>query len=359
MPRKYYDRKSISFIFNTVSLSILLISLGILLYYFFYSNLLDVSKALSQNIDESTRLSLTNKQIFYELGKLISGVLLSTGGLSLLLEISTIKKFIVGAISDFTKSAYFDLSNYNVDDLNSLQKRIVLAKNKHKSLTVNSINNSVYVLEEELNKLLMGLYYEYHDMTTIIIPDMTKSLFNKKVSIEYKIVNLFEIKNSIQFQISLIKGTSITTKGEFNVKKFQVNDTIFKKEEIESFTYLEEIKDETSNFSHKIIFKRDFDICKEHTIYIEYEYNIPIDDLTHSFKLPLPSKKINHSIILSGEEAPKWSLFVNGFASWFHHKSNFKREFQTTHSTPTNCDIRFNYWSLPGAGYVVSLKNKV
>lgn len=341
----------INFSVNTKYFMIGLIIVGVVVYIL-TQNLLNV-----QGISFEWKTSL-------EILKLLSGTAISTGILSLILRISSMKS----AIADVVLKTYdefkrdilkgdFVLDGYDDETLDNIHKKIVLHRSKDKVLDIGKLNNSVYALEKNLANLTLGLHWEHHSRTTVITPDKKNNIFKKRVETEYKVINLHELDNKVQFALSLIKGTKIND--NFKITVFKINNENLSSQ-IDEFTEVINTNDGGGYIPYPIEVKFKKDLCKrkEHTVKLVYEYIIPMNDLSQGYKLSKPCQKLNHTIILDGLEASEWELDTSAYTAWYCEDSELLKEFQISQPTSNHVKIDFNYWSLPGAGYMVTLRKK-
>lgn len=334
----------------------LLIGLGLLFYA-----LSTVSNALLLKIvttDTFIKIVKNISILVFDIIKLLSGVALSSGFLTLLLEISTVKDVVLDVYNAFMRQvlkANFDLSTYSKETLDNLQKNILIQKND-KKIDAQMLDDSVYVLEKNLNTLLLGLFYKNDDATYRIIPDEERQVFTKKVSISYTIFNYFKLKNNrIKFELNFDKNGSEDITKKINVTKFVINNTDLTLAVSELITP-QEIPDKNK---YRVIFEKPLQECLKHDVKIEYEYEVPMTDFTQSFKLLLPCKRFCHKILLDGKDMKNWELTINGFASFFYAESEIEDQFKVLRPTTHNAEIQFNKWILPGAGYVVSFRRVI
>lgn len=382
--------EKVNFIISKKYFTLFLVIIGAI-GFVFSQNLIDNLNSQAINTSTSTQVPqsviTTFYKIFLEIIKLLSGTCVSTGVLSLILRISSMKsdfkETVLDTYNKFAKeilvknfnykeaieekykdilNSNFDLSNYDKSSLEVLHKKIIAQllnnkSNNHK-ISYRDLDNSIYALESKIRDLSTGIFYEYHDMKTRILPDSKNKIFKKQIKSEFKVINNHRRENKIEYKFYFYKGTEPTLEN-FIITRFKINERTFEKEEIAEFLNLDQFdSEENSQFSHRITFYYPLHDCKEHIIYLDYEYILPITDLTHSYKLPYPSKKLNHNIAIA-QELEQWELNVNGFSSWFHKGSDLKRELKVDQNTQTSAIIDFNYWTLPGAGYVVSYNRKV
>jgi hypothetical protein len=303
-------------------------------------------------------------KIFVDIVKLLSGTLISTGLISLFLRISTMRQNIETSVIKIYKEfmskillADFNLEGYDGNVLNNLKRRIVLHTSNNSTMDVNMLNSSVYSLEKTLVKFTKGLYLEYHERTTIITPNKAKNVFKKKVITKYKTVNLYGLANKIDIELSLLPGTD-TSINNFKFSDFYINNTNLCSE-IDELTKFDNSSEANYNtYMYKVKFSRPLQKCKEHVIKLTFEYEVPMFDLTHTYRISTPCKKLNHNIILDGKEAQEWELIVSGFAPGINDDAEDGNNYQVSLLTSSNAQINFQDWTLPGEGYVVILKSK-
>lgn len=341
---------------STKSFMIILIVLGILIHVL-VQNYIDLCCNTKENIN-------TNYKIFLEIIKILSDTAISTGVLSLFLGITSIKSNLKECVIDTYKdleshilSCDFNLSNYDNNTLNVLCKKIVVQQLNLNNFSYDKLDDTIYVLEKNLRDLI-GLFYEYDEMDVMLIPDLRNNIIKKRVRMEYSIINYYKVENKIGFSIQYNKNKSLQ-KNDVNITHFQINGTVYDKEQIDTFTSVNPKEDSNGDTYYVFEFHKNLDHqCEKHVVYISLEYDLPIDDLTHSFKLPLPSKRMNHNFAVSGDDSSKWRLNTHAFTSWFNKNSPFEKEFRVIAHSPQSVEIKFNHWTLPGAGYVVSLSNE-
>lgn len=350
---------TIQFAVTTKTFIVILIAGG-LVGYILTQNSLNMS--IAQSATTIVPITLPSwYNVLLEILKLLSGTAITTGILSLFLRISSMKSnisdIVIDTYDDFKKSILkidFDLNGYDNNTLDQLQKRIVLHKNQNKIMTIDSLNESIYALEENLSNLTNGLFWDYHERTTIITPDKKNNIFKFRQVTEYNVTNLYGLENKIEFSLSVLKGTNIS-EDNIKISHFQINNTDLSNE-VKNFQKIEEISESHySPYSHMLKFKRDLQRCREHIVKYTYEYDVPMFDVSHTYRLSKPCKKLNHTILLGGTEASEWSLDVNAFTSWYYDTSELKKNYQVLSPISNSAQINFNYWSLPGAGYVIVL----
>lgn len=290
--------------------------------------------------------------VLYNILSCLGTTLLSVGLVSILVELSTIQSVVTKAI----KSVYtgdVPLEQYSESHLKKLKNRI----SAHLlSGTVNKLQKSVYSLEPQLLELTNNLYYEYHSMNCDIYPDDSKGIFTKKIKIEYKIINEYNLENSVRLGLSLYNLQEGMTNDQrisgVRIKKFMVNKTdLINDSQIVKNIILTDV-DDHYEYDYVYSFERPLQKCKEHTVILEYEYDTAQSDLTQSWKLKYPCKKIQHTVTIKGNN--QWNLKANAFASFYHANSKLETRFNVEQSIDKCTKVVFDEWTIPGAGYVVS-----
>lgn len=285
----------------------------------------------------------------------------SAGLISLFLEISTIKEVVNGALKDIL-NCNVPLEAYSDDKLRELEVRIAATR---LGVEENFIKNSVYKMQEKLLLISNGLYYEFYMVKYYITPDEENRVFHKKVCMKYKIVNRFGNDNVIKHNFSLYdtkdKMTDEERKKKFKVNKFIINKDDMASEIEDCIEVIPIEKKENSVYQYNVKFMRKLQKCEEHTVTLEFEYDVPIDDLTQVFKLVLPCKSLEHTMIMQNvkgknQNNKEWKLRASAFTSFYcnqNDESGFNVEIE-----PGYVKVNFRDWAIPGAGYVVFFNEK-
>ena len=355
--------ESIKFIFNKNAITKILIIGGIVIYI--------LSRIFMDVIpDVQPADSMVNKvlkyicHVLFDVLKVLAGVAISSGVISLLLEISTMKATVLDvnrSLMDNILNADFDLQNYSTDVLDRLHKNIVICKNQNK-ISLEMLENSIYTVEPYINRLLTGLFHEYHLMTSWITPDEERSVFKKRIQCKYNVINYYELKNEIVLKLAFLQEKALETdeekKKKLEITKFRINnmDLI---EEVPELLFVENISGKYhSVYDYWVVFKKNLQESSCQHVEINYEYEVPITDLTQSYKIMKPCKNFRHKVYLDGGDFNRWQISVSGFASLFYSGSELESSFKVTEDTPHCAEVYFDNWILPGAGYVISLNRK-
>lgn len=295
-------------------------------------------------------------KIIISVANSIGLTLISVGLVSILIEISTINSVVNKAIKTVL-SDDVPLESYSDGFLGRLKNKISA---QLINVSINKLQKSVYVLEPELLNLTNSLYYEYHNLHCDVIPDESQHNFLKKCKIEYKIINENNFDNWVKLGLSLydIKPDMRDEDRLHNVKikKFYVNETNLIDDPFIEKTINPTHIDDLYEYDYTYVFKRQLQKCREHKVVLEYEYITTQKDLTQSWKLKYPCKKIEHTITIKGKN--DWRLKANAFASFFHADSKLQNAFKVEQSIDKSAKVEFDNWTIPGAGYVISYNNK-
>lgn len=328
--------------FSSKSISIILTIIGILLILI-----------TSLEISDDATVFL---KVIISAGNSIGLTLLSVGLVSILIEISTIDSVVNKAIKTVL-SDEIPLESYSDSFLSRLKNKISAELT---GISINNLQKSVYILEPNLLDLTNSLYYEYHKAQCDVIPDKSKQIFLKKFKIEYKIINENGFDNWVKLGLSLydIKPNMSNEERLNNVKikKFFVNDTNLIDDPLVERSIIPTDVDDLYEYDYTYIFKRQLQKCREHKVVLEYEYTTTQNDLTQSWKLKYPCKKIEHSVTIKGKN--DWRLKANAFASFYHTDSKLQNFFKVEQTIDKSAKIEFDKWTIPGAGYVISYNDR-
>lgn len=299
--------------------------------------------------------------VFIEIGKLLCGVAISSGFIGLLLEVATIKSIILDVLNTILDADY-KLDSYSIEKLNLIKKRVIIAGHK-KLFTESELENSIYTLEYNINKLITSRYYELDETYCWIEPDEDSQVFKKTFKRKLIICNKCNDSNFFKMTLKLIKNkdTDIGKMLIFKEFKVFVDDRMQEpqdlKDEVQRSIKTENLPDDDlSLYTHKLSINKRLDGNKRLTVTMEYCYSAPISDFTQSFKSVLPCKEFCHKIFIKGKYDNNWTFAINGFASLFYPGSDLSDKFKVDVHTNKSGEIIFNHWCLPGTGYVVSLR---
>lgn len=257
------------------------------------------------------------------------------------------------------------MESYSNERLKHINNLIAAKRGK---VQTDFIPNSIYSVEPQLIDILNGLYYEYYNATYIITPDEKNDIFKKKVTLDYEIKNLFDMDNKVCHKIALYDNMSNVEEKErnncFHVNSFRINNTDLSNE-VDSYIKIIDNNDKNSSYNYIVQFERELQHCKSHKIHIEFDYEVPISDISQIFRLSYPCKSTKHSIhiVNNHHNVPKnkqceWSIVGTAFTSFYYNGSP-KKEMRVKRPVDTNIEISFDDWCIPGAGYsVYFIKNK-
>ncbi len=293
---------------------------------------------------------------FLNIVSTIGNTLFSAGIVSVLVEISTIKNLVSNALENVLQGN-ISLDSYSNKVLKNINRKIAA---KRGGIPLEGVDNSIYSVEPKLIDLLDGLYYNYYNMTYEITLDNNMSVFKKYVILEYEIINEHDKNNKVSHSIRLCnldkKMTDEEKKASFKIISFIINETDLS-DEVEQYKKILPIKDKHSEFQYVVKFERELQHCKKHKIHLEFEYEVPMEDISQIFRLTHPSKAMTHEIYINNDNGTKWSIHGSAFVS-FYSKENNSQGFHVKKKHDTHLQISFNNWCIPGAGYVAYLAKK-
>lgn len=147
-----------------------------------------------------------------------------------------------------------------------------------------------------------------------------------------------------------------TRKEKFKVTKFTINNTDLSSE-VENYIEIINVTEKSSSYQYMIKFERELQHCISHKIHIELEYEVPISDISQTFRLSYPCKSINHNIHVKNIKNENWTIVGTAFTSFYYAQKN-NRSMHVKRPVDTNIAIQFDTWCIPGAGYSVYLVKK-
>lgn len=214
-----------------------------------------------------------------------------------------------------------------------------------------------------LLQLCQKEYYKFHSTKYYITPDKNSGLFHIKCITEYEIINKQENEIPLRFKMKLYftkKGMSheeIKDAFVFNEMKVNGKDIKDYKDKME-ITDTNEKFDAYYDYKMKLVLKLGYE--KVYRVKLDYEFDVPINDRTQSYKISLPCKNLEHEInILEDKETgQKWEVNATAFASFYVKQGDYSSTFKVKQSRDDSATVLFNDWTIPGAGYVMSYREK-
>lgn len=299
-------------------------------------------------------------KVMSDLLSVIGTTLFSAGLVSVIIEISTIKNIVKIALNELL-DCNFPLESYSDENLAYLNKRIASIRSE-RDMTVEYIENSIYSLEPKMLEMSSGLYYSHHIRHTTVIPDVKNNVFRKSVVLKYELINNFGLDNKI-FHSFMLYDTSPNMTDEERKKKFKVTKFTINKDdltgEVDNLISINSIKrSNKTTYEYEVIFNRKLQTCKKHKVTLEFEYEVPIFDVTQTYKANLPCKRLEHTTHIKMDVTTKeeWGLQGSAFTSFFCDTSEKDSGFEVEQNEDTLIKVNFNNWVIPGAGYVIYFK---
>lgn len=305
-----------------------------------------------------------NKYLFinslFNILEIVGTTSFSAGLVSVIVEISTIKSLVSDALNNVLLGE-LPLDSYSDNRLEGINNLIAARRRK---INKEFVRHSIYSLEPKLIELLDGLYYEYYFGNYVITPDIERGVFKKQVTLKYEIINKFDKDNKISHLVSFYDTENdmdnYRRKQKFNVTKFIINKTDLSQEVDNYIDIVNITQGSHSTYQYTVKFERELQHCQRHKIHIEFEYEVPIHDITQVFRLTLPCKKIEHAIYMqngrNGEN--NWKLHGHAFTSFYCKEEDGENSFRVEQHVDSNIKINFQNWCIPGAGYVIYFSKK-
>lgn len=226
-------------------------------------------------------------------------------------------------------------------------------------IKLEDIDKTTYKYEQQLLDSVTSLYYEYHNVRYIIIPNEEKGIFHINAKVDYVIVNKFNEENYMRFKI---KGYSLQKEDmtiDFKLINFEIND---EQQDLSKYE-VEEIEKSTNDayYDYKIKINTNLGKGRKVKVKLDYEYVVPIYDIKQSYKITYPCKRLQHEVYIKQDKISndKWTVSASAFATFFNKQKRFDDKFKVEQTLENSLKILFDEWVLPGAGYVtVYSKNK-
>ena len=281
--------------------------------------------------------------------------LASAGLVSILIECSTIKGIMESAIKSVLEGD-IDYSVYSQKVLKRMTydiaaQRCTPVKNNEE------LKNSLYKNEEKIIEAINGLYYEYHNADFIIEYDGDR--FIKTAKLNYVIINKNGYDNKVTKTIYLFGDNSNISDEErrkkFNIKKLIVNGEDYTEEANNEITIKTVERPKDSVYKYVVSFEKKIDPdIKKAKVEMVIEYEVPITDLIHVYKMIYPCKNAEHNIYIKGDN---WELDGAAFAEFDCDYDNEKNKCAIKQTVSNNIKVNIKDWCMPGAGYITSYKH--
>ncbi len=289
--------------------------------------------------------------------EIIGTTLFSSGLVSVIVEISTIKNLVTHAFRNIL------CGDFELDGLN--QNALITLKNKiaSKLVDVNEKNilNSPYKYEKKLLDMVNEKYYEHHNITYHITPDENNGCFHVRTIIDYHIVNKNQIENYFEVRLKLYKipnansdsdiGNNFEVKIKINKENIDTNDVL----SIEPVTH----QGESTYYDSKVIIYKDLKGVRN-KIRAEILYDVPLFDICQSFKISAPCKNIEHKFYINKDvqTGQEWMIQANAYSTFYHRQDEEESNYKVEQNVDDSLIIRFKDWALVGNGYCVFYQKK-
>lgn len=287
--------------------------------------------------------------------------LVASAVVSLILEISNLKSFFSGILGNILGDE-FPLNAYSKENLEEFHKRLICYL-CDKEIEVGQLENSLYSYEKIIRDKVTSVYYEYHTVKYFFTPDEVNGVFNVRAEITYKVVNKYKQPNPMNFRIKTFclngKDGYEDYENNFVLEQFTINNKVVDRKCVK----IEDIPKSNNKtyYDYKIKIEKDLGKEKENIIKLIYEYRIPIYDITQSYKVTYPCKRLEHEFKIFPDKTTKknWTLQGFAFAPFFCKQKGYESEFKVKQDTEDALSVKFEKWVFPGAGYVVAFKTDV
>lgn len=347
-------KKRLNVTFGISTLTKFLIIIGLIVYAISY---LDYS-----NVPRISIFNVQVKDILKNLG--MTGI--SAGLVSIVVEISSIKSVINDAILKVV-SGEFPYEKFDTKRLDELHTQISVHRCTE-DVSINSLNDSVYSLEQKLLNVSEDIYYEYNKANFVIEHDPQKKVFKKKAEFNYYIIDKYGKDPKVSFELYVIHPSDAISEQMlsdlFRIKKFEVKPDNGPKNDLTDKTHLythicSTEKKLHTMYKYKIIFEYKLTPNTGNKVTLEYEYEIPDYDILQSYKVNYPCRKIEHTFnIASVDRSEKWELAGDAYTAFSFPEAGEDEGSVVKQSVPNSMRVQFENWSLPGAGYVVAFLKK-
>ena len=173
--------------------------------------------------------------------------IVAAGGVSIMLELSTIKSYISQAFHNilFCK---FPIEQYQKGELlelkNSIAQYIINTHHKEQDL-----DTTLYKFEKLLLELSCKDYYLYHKSNIVLEPDSKQQVIHKKATIEYCLINQTSPHCNAEFSWSILAPKGIATEADilngFKINKLTVCGKTYEPNEYKKFLSINKLQPPT------------------------------------------------------------------------------------------------------------------
>lgn len=292
----------------------------------------------------------------------VGTTLLSAGAVSVLIEMTSIDSLLKKSIKKIFE-AEFPIESYSEDRLKDLSRKIAVQR-----AAGQSFNCDLYECEDNIFEVCKGKYYEKNYFNTVITPSEDGKTFHKTLKSEYEVKNAGK-KDEVVFGLSIYhKGEKLDSNNIYqymDIRKIEVNENTLSREDILKYLDILPIEDNVKEtYDYMINFKYPIETDGSYSVKYEFEYDIPIDDISQIYKLTMPCKDLVHSFFISTTKKNKklssqdvWKIKGNAFTAFFCKYDD--TDFRVEQTVDESVKIAFKKWALPGAGYVVTLEKRI
>ena len=148
-------------------------------------------------------------------------------------------------------------------------------------------------------------------------------------------------------------------KDAFVMNEMKINNSIINNyKDIMEVCETHETYDAYYDYKLKIIMNLGHE--KSYKVKLNYEFDVPIIDVSQSYKISLPCKSLEHEINILEDKGTgqKWEICAVAFTSFYIKQDEDNSTFSVKQSRDDQATVSFNDWTIPGAGYVMTYKKK-
>ncbi len=92
----------------------------------------------------------------------------------------------------------------------------------------------------------------------------------------------------------------------------------------------------------------------------EINYDVPLHDISQSFKISVPCKYIEHKFYINKDiqTGQEWFIQASAFSTFYHKQDEEESNYKVEQNVNDSLIIRYNNWALVGNGYCVFYQKK-
>lgn len=293
-----------------------------------------------------------------ELSKRVYGIFLSSGIVSVIVEISSIKTIVEKGIKELIEGD-FPMDKFSSESINKFHSLSTKYRCENPSDFPDNIDDTVYSLEKNLLDLLNGPYYEDHSLKYRVTPQ--NGNFLKRVNRKFTLVN--GSRTDLAFKLWLgYKEEKLSIEDlrkSIKVEQLRINNNKIDKNLNEYVNISKNINNSNREYQFEVSFNFDR-LLPAHKNFKKIKLDCTIEyfssdkDRSYGFKLAYPCKKLEHEVIIV-DSSNSWVIEATPFFS-FDNLNNKSKISEVERFVRDDVDIKHFGWALPGDGYIVYFK---